>query len=67
MPPTAAHLLKLDESVGQIYFGASCEDCRHGLRRIDVSRLVAQLGPDVLVQDVRPRLRCAKCGGKRVR
>ena len=61
-----AHLLTLAEAIEQIYFGASCENCRDGVRRIDLSRLVVHLGPDILVQDVRPRLRCVKCGGRNV-
>ena len=60
-----AHLLTLAEAVDSIYFGASCEDCKRGAR-IDLQRLRDLLGPDILVQDIRPRLRCSECGSKHV-
>jgi hypothetical protein len=61
-----AHELTLAEAVNQIYFGASCDDCKKGVRRIDLAQLVERLGPDIIVKDIRQRLRCAKCGGRNV-
>jgi hypothetical protein len=61
-----AHLLTLAEAVDQIYFGASCEDCKRGVRRIDLAHLLRLLEPRILVQDIRTRLRCSECGGKNV-
>lgn len=60
-----AHLLTLDEAADLLFYGASCEACRE-TRRVDLAKLRDQLGPRVLVRDVRERLRCAKCGGRKV-
>lgn len=57
--------LTLAEAVDQIFYGASCEDC-HEVRRIDLSKLVASLGPDFLVGDVLSRLRCSVCDGRHI-
>lgn len=63
---TAPHDLTLDVAIDLIYFGASCEDCKDGVRRIDLGPLLQRLGPEVIVRDVRPRLRCSTCGGRNV-
>lgn len=65
MPSKPAHDLTLAEAVDHIYYGASCETCR-SVRRIDLNRMLAEMGPDALVRDIRPRLACAKCGGKEI-
>ncbi|RWM28486.1 MAG: hypothetical protein EOR74_09150 [Mesorhizobium sp.] len=47
---------------------ASCLDCRHG-RELDLSgALRDRLGPDASVMewDLRPKMKCAVCGSKRV-
>lgn len=53
------------EAADLIYYGASCETCCE-TRRIDLLKIRDQLGPDVLVQDIRKRLRCRKCGTRKV-
>lgn len=58
---TDAMSLPLAEAVDQIYYGANC--CGE-VRKIDLHKLLADLGPDFLVRDIRPRLKCSKCGGK---
>lgn len=60
-----AEQLTLAEAVDLIEFGASCNTCNE-TRRIDLARLRDQLGPHVLVGEIRPRLRCRKCGTRRV-
>lgn len=46
---------------------ATCVACRNH-RELDVPELAARLGPDhgALHQDLAPKLRCAKCGSKRI-
>lgn len=46
---------------------ASCLDCRRS-REIDLPALRDRLGPDASVMewDLRPKMKCALCGGKRV-
>lgn len=58
-------MLTLAEAVELIHYGAGCEPCTE-TRRVDLRKLLEQLGPDVLVRDVRSRLKCAKCGSRRV-
>jgi hypothetical protein len=60
-----AHLLTLEEAVALIVYGATCERCKE-TRRVDLANLRDRLGPDVLVRDVRKRLRCRACGSRRV-
>jgi hypothetical protein len=57
--------LTLAEAVELIVYGASCNRC-HETRRIDLAQLRDRLGPGFLVDDIRPRLRCAKCGNRRI-
>jgi hypothetical protein len=60
-----AEQLTLAEAVERIEYGANCDRC-HETRRVDLARLRDRLGPDFLVGDLRPRLRCAKCGKRQV-
>jgi hypothetical protein len=60
-----AHMLTLSEAAGELLYGATCERCKE-TRRIDLAKLRDRLGPDVLVQDIRKRLRCRKCGSRKV-
>ena len=57
--------LTLAEAVDQIYYGASCEDC-HEVRKIDLHKLLADLGPDFMVGDIMHKLKCQQCGGKNI-
>jgi hypothetical protein len=57
--------LALAEAVELIAYGASCNRC-HETRRVDLARLRDRLGPSVLVGDIRPRLRCSKCGNRHI-
>lgn len=47
------------------YYGASCGPCGHA-SRLDLNKLRAYLGPDFKLKDVRPRLKCEKCGNRQV-
>ena len=60
-----AEQLTLAEAVDLIVYGASCNSC-HETRRVDLARLRDHLGPHVLVGEIPPRLRCSKCGTRRV-
>jgi hypothetical protein len=60
-----ADLLSLAEAVDLLEYAASCETCKE-VRRIDLRAMLARLGPDALVCDIRPRLRCKRCGQKNV-
>lgn len=60
-----AEQLTLAEAVELIDYGASCNRCRE-TRRVDLAKLRDNLGARVLIGDVRPRLRCSKCGNRRV-
>jgi len=60
-----AHLLTLAEAVEKIVYGASCDRC-HETRRIDLAKLRDRFGREFLVENIRPRLRCAKCGNRKV-
>jgi hypothetical protein len=55
----------LAEAVELIVYGASCNRC-HETRRVDLAQLRDRLGPQVLVGDIRPRLRCATCGNRKI-
>jgi len=57
--------LTLDEAIQLIVYGASCSVCLE-TRRIDLARLRDRLGADFLVGDIRRRLRCTKCGTRKV-
>lgn len=57
--------LTMKEAVDQIYYGANCRDCQE-VRRVDLSQMLQIIGPYALVRDLRPRLRCRKCGGKQI-
>jgi hypothetical protein len=57
--------LTLAEAVEQIVYGANCTVC-HEVRRIDLQAMLQKLGADFRLGDLRPRLRCAKCGSKKV-
>lgn len=57
--------LTLGEAVELIIYGASCNRC-HETRRVDLAQLRDRLGPQFLVDDVRPRLRCSKCGNRKI-
>lgn len=61
----SAEQLTLAEAVELIAYGASCNRC-HETRRIDLAQLRDRLGPEFPVDDVRPRLRCSKCGNRRI-
>jgi len=52
--------LTLAEAVDLIYYGASCKPCML-TRRINLEEMLQQLGPDFLVRDLLPRLRCTSC------
>jgi hypothetical protein len=60
-----AEQLTLAEAVEVIAYGASCSRC-HETRRVDLARLRDRLGAQFLVRDIRPRLRCSKCGNHRI-
>ena len=60
-----AEQLTLAEAVELIVYGASCNRC-HETRRVDLAQLRDRLGPQFLVGDIRPRLRCSKCGTRKV-
>ena len=64
MTDKPAYLLTLAEAADLIYYGASCATCRE-TRRIDLAKLRDRLEPDVLVRDIRTRLRCTKCGARK--
>lgn len=49
----------------ELVYTASCGDCRHWTR-VDLKRIAAQLGDEFPLRDLRPRLKCAKCAGKRI-
>lgn len=59
------HELTLADAVELIVYGASCNRC-HETRRIDLVQLRDRLGPQFLLDDIRPRLRCSKCGTRKV-
>jgi hypothetical protein len=61
----SAEQLTLAEAVELIAYGASCNRCQE-TRRVDLARLRDRLGPRFLVGDIRPRLRCSKCGTRKV-
>jgi hypothetical protein len=55
----------LAEAVELIAYGASCNRC-HETRRVDLARLRDRFGPQLLVGEIRPRLRCSKWGNRRI-
>ena len=61
-----AHLHSLAEALDCLDFGASCNDCKKGAHRLDAKQLLKRLRPNILVQDIRLRLRCSKGGDKNV-
>ena len=60
-----AHQLTLAEAADLIVYGASCNRC-HETRRVDLAQLRDRLGAHFRVGDVRLRLRCSKCGNRKV-
>jgi hypothetical protein len=60
-----AEQLTLAEAVELIVYGASCDRC-HETRRVDLAKLRDRLGPQFPVCDIRLRLRCSKCGTRKV-
>lgn len=56
---------RLGEITDKYYFAAQCAECKHG-KRLNVARLTQTLGQDFAVIKVRQRLRCTRCGSKRV-
>lgn len=60
-----AEQLTLAEAIELIEYGASCNTC-HETRRVDLAQLRDRLGPTFMVGDIRQRLRCAKCGNRRI-
>jgi hypothetical protein len=58
--------LTLAEAVDQIYYGASCENCKE-TRQVDLQKLIDRFGPAFKVRGIVKRLRCKKCSGKNVR
>jgi hypothetical protein len=60
-----AEQLTIAEGRELIYYGASCNRC-HETRRVDLAQLAERLGPQFTVGHIRQRLRCAKCGNRRV-
>ena len=60
-----AEQLTLGEAVELIVYDASCNRC-HETRRVDLAQLCERLGPRILVGDIRPRLRCSKCGSRNI-
>jgi hypothetical protein len=58
--------LTLEQAAELIHYGADCRICQDGIRRIDLHALIEKLGPDFKLGDVRPLLRCSRCGQKRV-
>jgi hypothetical protein len=62
----SAEDLTLAEAVEQIIYGADCRTCKTGTRRIDLYKMLERLGPNALVREIRPHLRCSRCGTKNV-
>jgi hypothetical protein len=65
VPDRPAEQLTLAEASDLIHYGASCNRC-HETRRIDLAKLAERLGPHFMVGDIRRRLRCSKCGTRKV-
>jgi hypothetical protein len=65
MSERTAEELTLALAAELIYYGANCRACKE-TRSIDLAALAEKLGGDFLVRDVRPRLRCGKCGARSV-
>lgn len=61
----SAEQLTLVEAIDLIVYGANCDRC-HETRRVDLAQLRDKLGPRFLVGDIRARLRCTKCGNRKV-
>lgn len=56
---------KLGELDDRYYFAANCQACQHSAR-LSLVRLRAQLGDDFPLFDVRPRLKCTRCGSRAI-
>ncbi len=46
------------------YYGAYCRSCGHHAR-LSLTKLRARLGDDYPLRNVREKLRCERCGGRR--
>lgn len=57
--------LRLGSAWRELVYTANCRDCGHWTR-VDLKRIAEQLGDDFPLRDLRPRLTCGKCGGKRI-
>jgi hypothetical protein len=57
-----AALAHVDDSY---YYGAYCGKCRHAAR-LSLVKLRERLGDDFPLKDVRPRLRCRRCGSRHI-
>lgn len=62
---TPADDLTLREAIEKLYYGAECKPCGE-VRYVNLLRAAARCGLDMKVRELRPRLRCSKCGNKAV-
>jgi len=57
--------LQLLEASQLVVYGAECRDCKI-IVNVDLDALVTRLGPNFPIKQLRSRLKCAQCGGKRI-
>lgn len=55
--------MTLAEAVSELVYLIECSACKHKAR-IDLTAMAAKLGDSFLVDDLRPRLKCAQCGSR---
>jgi len=55
--------LPLCTAATQIAYGAECRRCKI-IVRVDLEVMARRLGPQAQVRDIRPRLRCSRCGSR---
>ena len=53
----------LSDCRGAYTLKAECDMCHHG-KILDLETLIAALGPDVTIPELRRKMKCAKCGAK---
>jgi hypothetical protein len=54
---------KLKDIDERYYYGATCSKCQHRAR-LSIRKLKDHLGEEFLIDDIRKRLRCERCGNR---
>lgn len=56
--------MPLWQAADELYFSASCNDCKDGVREVDLYKMRDLVGENVPLSQAKDRLRCAACGSK---